>query len=372
MSKVFVNAVNLYYDRKINKYKGTWKQSYYEYIREFSTGEDWKKTVKPRIKKALKTDKYNVADTNIKKKWYYIKFRLQMILFGVRDDEFFTMGFCQKPFFNPREAMTKGRIYWLDTYLNDKYQIKWIGNKAVFAELIGEELFGRKWSLGLNSEEQFCEIFTGCKRVIVKPLTRFGGKGINVYNLEDDIKQSYANIRAQYSDECIIEEYFEQKGFMHDLNPSSLNTIRVISIREPGTDNVHILDAYARVGVGGALIDNYSSGGVTYDLDMETGTIGTGRSKAGGYAKVLIRHPGTGKSYTGMKIPHWNEIFEECKKCHCLIPAGLDFIGWDVCLSDDKIIFIEANTLAGFGRTYGNKRDCKWSKLEKILWNCDK
>lgn len=370
MAKLFKDAVNTYYDKKINKYQGTWKQSYYEYLRDFSTKDNWKKVVKPRIKKSLATDKYNVANSPLKKKWYYIKFRLQMILFGVRDDEFFTMGFCQKPFFNPREAMTKGRVFWLDTYLNDIYQNDWIGDKAVFAELIGDELFGRKWSRDPISESEFEDKFGECKRVIVKPLTRFGGRGINVFNVED-AKQCYAEICAQYKEGYIIEEYFEQKGFMHELNPSSLNTIRVISIREPGTTNVHILDAYARVGVGGALIDNYSSGGVTYDLDMATGTIGTGRSKAGGYAKVLTTHPGTGESHTGKKIPHWEEVLEACRKCHCIIPERLDFIGWDVCLSDDKITFVEANSLAGFGRTYGNKRDRKWAKLEKILNNCN-
>lgn len=372
MANLFGKTVKWYYDRKLNKYKGSWKQSYYEYLRDFSTGDNWKDVVKPRIKKTLAENKYNVAESSFMKKYYYLKFRLQMILFGVRDDEYFTMGFCQKPFFNPRDAMTKGRIFWMDTYLNEKSQIRWIGNKAVFAELIGEELFGRKWSLELESEEEFREIFGGCKRVIVKPLTRFGGRGINIYNLEDGISQCYEKICKKYKKDYIVEEYFEQKGFMHDLNPSSLNTIRVISIRKPGTDNVYVLDAYARVGAAGALIDNYSSGGVTYDIDMDTGTIGTGRSKAGGYATVLKHHPGTDVSYTGMQVPYWSEVLDACVRCHNMIPPGLDFIGWDVCMSDDRITFIEANTLAGFGRTYGNKRDCKWAKFEKILGNYNK
>lgn len=345
----------------------SWKAEYYKYLKEFSTGKNWRKTVKPRFRKNLNAYIKNENKGKLYKKWLYIKLRLQMILFGLRDDEFFSMRYYNKPLFFSRSAMTKGRIYWLDRYLNDYSQIRWIGNKAVFAELIGEELFGRKWLLGPVSFEKFDEVFSTCDKVMVKPLVQFGGKGIKLYNITENKESVCREISDNYSEGCIIEEYFKQQGFLHELNESSLNTIRVITIRKPGTQDIFVLDSFLRVGMPGAVIDNYSSGGATYDLDINTGTIGTVGAKSIRSDGKVNNHPGTDRCFTGLVIPYWSEILKKCEEIHKLIPEGLNFIGWDVCLSDDKITFIEANALAGFGRQYGGKRDCKWKKIKAVL-----
>lgn len=367
MSKRLRKLINKYYNHKISKYSGTWRAEYYKYLKEYAMGKNYKKVVKPRFKKKLAE---HVKEAG-KGKWYrrYLEFklRLQMILFGLRDDEFFSMGYYKKPLFFSRKAMTKARIYWMDRYLNDYTYIRYIGNKATFAELIGQELFGRKWLLGPASFEAFSETFSSCDKVMVKPLVLFGGKGIKLYNITEDKEATYKEICETYEEGYIIEEYFYQKGFLHELNESSLNTIRVITIRRPGTQEVFVLDSFLRVGMPGEVIDNYSSGGATYDLDIKTGTIGTVGAKSIKNSGMPNNHPGTDRCFTGLVIPYWDEILETCKDTHKLIPEGLNFIGWDVCLSDDKITFVEANALAGFGRQYKGKRDRKWTIIEGVL-----
>ena len=367
MDSFFDYCMHRYYMRKKAKYKGSWREEYFEYLENFAFGYYWDHLRKGRLKSNLEEDKYGVAKGKLKKKWLFAKARFQMAFYGVRDDEFFTMGYFCKNIFAPRKAITKARMYWMNEYLNSEENIQVIRNKAKFAELIGEELFGRKYLKSPFNADKFEETFKDCKRVIVKPLKKFGGHDIKVYRIGSNPRKIHKRIKRTYQRKYIVEEYFRQTGFMHKLNPSSLNTIRVITIREPGTQTVHVMDAYLRVGVPGAVIDNYSSGGVTYDVDIKTGTIGTGRNKDGGFGKVLTVHPGTNKSYTGRVVPHWKSVLRTCKKTHKLVPPHLDYIGWDVCLSGKKIIFVEANTSAGFGRTYNGMRDNKWAKMEEIL-----
>ncbi|MDO4860156.1 MAG: sugar-transfer associated ATP-grasp domain-containing protein [Bacillota bacterium] len=367
MGTIIDSWIKRYYARKKQQYKGSWQESYYSYLENYSIGEEWYSKRKAFCKRFLENNKYGVIRNRFMQHFYYHKFRFQMVFYGVRVKEFFTFGYYSKPLKAASQAMTKTRIFWLDQYLNDPAQMKWVGDKAVFAEFIGDELFGRKWIKGPVSFEDFLSTFENCSRIIVKPLSKYGGRGIQSYTLDKGLETVYGEIIKKYDDEFIAEEYVNQKGFMHDLNPSSLNTIRVITVRIPNTGNVHIMDSYARVGVPGTFVDNYSSGGVTYDLDLKTGTIGSGRNKTGGFNTVLKNHPGTNKSYSGLVIPHWNKILDTCKHAHTLIPAGLDFIGWDVCLSEDKVTFVEANTLPGFGRIYKEMSDTRWATIEGLL-----
>lgn len=43
-----------------------------------------------------------------------------------------------------------------------------------------------------------------------------------------------------------------------------------------------------------------------------------------------------------MKIPFWEEVSEIVTKAHCLIP-NLRYIGWDIAITDDGPVIIEAN-----------------------------
>ena len=53
MRRFFRKLLNKYYDRLISNHKETWRGEYYKYLKNFATGDNWKKTVKPRFKKKL-------------------------------------------------------------------------------------------------------------------------------------------------------------------------------------------------------------------------------------------------------------------------------------------------------------------------------
>ena len=77
---------------------------------------------------------------------------------------------------------------------------------------------------------------------------------------------------------------------------------------------------------------------------MKTGGLSEGRSLHD--FKQYDFHPDSGKPIKGVKIPYWEgikkQILEVCKK----VPY-MDFIAWDLLITDKEVCVIEANTSSG-------------------------
>ena len=77
---------------------------------------------------------------------------------------------------------------------------------------------------------------------------------------------------------------------------------------------------------------------------MKTGVLSEGRSLHD--LKQYDFHPDSGKQIKGIKIPYWEgikkQILEVCKK----VPY-MDFIAWDLLITDKEVCVIEANTSSG-------------------------
>ena len=155
-------------------------------------------------------------------------------------------------------------------------------------------------------------------------------------------KEIYEEVLSQ-NEPYIIEEYHNQSGWLHKVNPSSLNTIRVCTLSING--KVDVIFSYLRVGVKGSFVDNIHSGGIRFPIDYCTGKVFKGMN----YRTFDVeRHPDSGVQLYGEIIPKWDEIIGLCKEAHDLAPEDLHMIGWDVCLDEDDISLIEANGGPGF------------------------
>lgn len=65
----------------------------------------------------------------------------------------------------------------------------------------------------------------------------------------------------------MAEELVVQHPAMAELYPTSVNTVRILTIYGK------IVDATLRMGNGGSFLDNASSGGIFAPVDIETGRI---------------------------------------------------------------------------------------------------
>lgn len=234
----------------------------------------------------------------------------------------------------------------------DWYKRRWCGSSAD-VPVTAEKL---KWIA--NEKES----------VIVKPLASSGGEGILAYDVSTDEKLQAAVEKINLSGEdSIIEERIIQTGLLHDLNPDSVNTCRVITCRHADGE-IELVCTYLRLGGAGSVMDNFSSGGVQYVVEKETGILGMGSD---GYGRKYTVHPASGKTVTGIKIPNWQDAVEFCFSAHRHAPEGLVIIGWDLCISDDGMSLVEVNSRACYCQLFKESED-HWGAIKNLLDEADR
>ncbi len=271
-------------------------------------------------------------------RWDY-SFRLSHALFGSEVDDWFEHRFFEKSLKYKMERMTFWRNKFFNDYVNkrDDGYTSILDNKAEFATH-WNSYYGRKWCSYSPNNHDFSKSslksFEG-KRIIVKPIDSYGGNGVRVFE-PHQFSEAYAYIVKQtYS--LIIEEYYFQSGRLHDLNQSSLNTVRVTTLAI--NNRIDIIYAELRIGRKGSVVDNSFAGGSFYYIDIPSGHL----TITGDYQGRTIDKFPDGTPIDRFVIPKWDEVKQYCISAHKHAPSGINLIGWDVCISDDNMLMIEGN-----------------------------
>lgn len=175
------------------------------------------------------------------------------------------------------------------------------------------------------------------------------GKDINVLTVTDsDVRiNGEVSIMAELasltkSGVFLIQEKVEQCNEIASLHKESLNTIRLITIRNNKTDQVGLFPSFLRIGTGEMVVDNVSRGGIAVGIDSKTGKLkdtGFYIPEFGGSVKM---HPDSKIKFSEIRIPYWDKAVEEAKFMHSLLP-GIKSIGWDVAIGEKGPVFIEGN-----------------------------
>lgn len=191
-----------------------------------------------------------------------------------------------------------------------------------------------------SDKEKFMDFVAKIGKIIVKPTSLYGGKGIFVLNGVKEAEQIFDNNIKDYLQETqyIVEEYIQQDDSMSALNSTSINTLRIATF----IDGKEIVKLYAalRIGRAGACVDNASSGGMSALVDIETGKVITGaRDEDCGYYE---KHPDTGTQILDFNIPRWQEAVSLAEKLAMVIPQQR-YVGWDLACSKKGWIMVEGN-----------------------------
>ncbi len=222
--------------------------------------------------------------------------------------------------------------------------------------------------VGINTPSNIGMINDGIFHVITKPRTMplnsiiqleidaflkrnvsyGGGMQNNVMPLRIENRMIYINdnligiddfIKFIGSDIWVIQERItNQNNALGKFHPSSINTIRIVTVKVGST--VEVLFSKLRIGVNGRYSDNTSSGGIS--VDIIDGKLEKWGFYNRGVGTKTDRHPNTEIIFENYKIPLWDEIIDNVKKAHSLF-YGLHSIGWDVCVTNDGIELIEGN-----------------------------
>ena len=199
------------------------------------------------------------------------------------------------------------------------------------------------------SYEDALSLCRDLKDIIVKPSLSSKGKGVQLMNFTDGINEkgeSIEQVFKQYKEDFLFQKRVHQHKDMAALNPTSLNTIRVLSYRS-GLE-VIIIYSVVRIGRKGSVVDNQSAGGISTPISKE-GKLG--KVAFGGYSTDNILETDTGIVLEDYQIPSYDKAIEMVKRMHMNLPY-FNIIGWDLAIEEDgSPILIEINTNPGLSQS---------------------
>lgn len=120
----------------------------------------------------------------------------------------------------------------------------------------------------------------------------------------------------------------------------SINTIRLVTIKDPTTKEPKPFAAVLRLGVNGNVVDNWAMGGLIVEINDDATLAEHAFYKPGKGTKTTI-HPDTKIQFKGFKIPFYKECVDTCLLFHKKL--GIHSIGWDVAITENGPVIIEGN-----------------------------
>jgi len=181
------------------------------------------------------------------------------------------------------------------------------------------------------------------------------GRGFHVYATENG--DSAETIRADRPE--LLEAYINQHPTYREIYPESINTLRIHTVRNSHTIRLFFMPKL-RVGADGSKLD-LPTKGFSYRvlLDEKGRIVQAFLHKPGrkGYDKLTEKHHNTGYAFTpGKTLPYIPEAIALCMKAALRLPE-IRYIGWDVAITPQGPIVVEANDVSGIWSTYQSAKE---------------
>ncbi|HLQ82678.1 MAG TPA: sugar-transfer associated ATP-grasp domain-containing protein [Pseudogracilibacillus sp.] len=247
--------------------------------------------------------------------------------------------------------------------INNKYAII-INDKNVFEKLLendnitatnyghisnGEIYINRKHS----DFEKLVEIIKEKGQLIIKKTIGGGGKGIYKIAFSDDtfyiddedhslekLKAFIYNLKNH-----IIQEYISQADYSYNIYQGTINSIRILTMRDPETNEAFIATAVHKFGSEKTKpADNVWKGGMTALVNLETGVLQRSAYHHKDNKKIEWKdtHPDTCVKIEGTVIPNWEQVKDKVINLMNEL-SYLNYVGWDVVVTNDGVKVIEGN-----------------------------
>lgn len=189
------------------------------------------------------------------------------------------------------------------------------------------------------SQADFIQLVRSSTPCVIKP-TRASetGSGSNIRLLESTLdKDALESLLRHYPSDFIVQDKIAQAPFLSALNPTSINTIRIVSLLYEGSFS--IVSATLLVGEDGLT----SNGGhFRIGIDMDSGLLRDFIIRGKGEPIAALPNA-KDLSYKSTPIPSFKELLAMTRDMHSLLPH-FGLIGWDFTLdSTNKPLFIEIN-----------------------------
>lgn len=189
------------------------------------------------------------------------------------------------------------------------------------------------------------------KDVVIKPsMIGKWGTGVQMFSSNKGMikeNESVNDLFNLYERNFIIQRKVVQHKEMARLNPTSLNTLRILSYRHG--DEVSIIYTVVRIGRKDKIVDNETAGGINADVDLVSGCIKD--CAYGTPAEKRINMTDVGTVLKGFEIPSFKEAISIAKNLHLRLPY-FHLVGWDFGIdSEGRPVMIEWNRCPDLSQT---------------------
>jgi hypothetical protein len=277
---------------------------------------------------------------------------------------------------NDRKEYLSEFDWYKSRYINEPFDFM-MNNKIVCSLVLSQyvrvaKTYAVKNKGSLFSEDgaydNYCDLIELLKKegkLVMKPFDR--GKGIGVYLLQyedgrfyigiDECKQEDVEALMKKRNQWMLVEFIQQHSFLSEIFDKTANTIRLITLRDPKTQKLKIFFAVQRIGTSKTIpVDNGSEGALISKIDLETGTLSEAKTLHN--HNVYEVHPDTGAQIKGVRVPNWEQIKKDILSLANKV-AFMNFVAWDILVTEEGMCIIEANTSSGVNiiQLWGGQRN---------------
>lgn len=256
-----------------------------------------------------------------------------------------------EPFYNKRESLNFSNKVNCTCILRDKILFNIFANGIGIATpenefyTVNGQLFAFKTKKPLsiddfreNDHSLFCKLVDGeCGKGVFQLRITNGQIFINeAPSTKQELEKRFGQGRY------IAQTVIKQHHLMSQLHPSSINSMRLITVRGLKDGKIEVFPSILRIGTGNSIVDNTSQGGLAVGIDLKTG-----RLKQYGFYKPQFglkvdSHPDSHIRFDQFFIPQFEEAIKQAVYFHSMLP-NLHSVGWDIAIGENGPVFIEGN-----------------------------
>ncbi|WP_339865209.1 sugar-transfer associated ATP-grasp domain-containing protein [Paremcibacter congregatus] len=183
-----------------------------------------------------------------------------------------------------------------------------------------------------------------------------GGKGFKAFHIRKEngaimayslshgekylLSDLYQMLLSENPAGWVVEEYITQHSALSEMNPSSVNTIRMYVFQDI-EGAVHVLGGFLRIGRQGSIVDNTSVGGLISAIDLKTGRL-EAACIVTPELQSMARHPDHESQIEGIFLPFWEDAKELGVKTITILP-NTRFAGLDIAITPNGPAMVEVN-----------------------------
>lgn len=171
--------------------------------------------------------------------------------------DYFEFQFYNKNLEERNTYLTTGKAYEFHNLMNKKEKRYIFKKKNLFMKKF-DKFINRDYLFIKDNFEEFNSWVTGKNKFIAKPNEGAVGKGIEILDTNDfkSIQDLFEFLKNNNLN--LIEELIKQKDELNEINPSSVNTLRIVTVRN--NNNIDIVGALLRMSKDN-FVDNLARGG---------------------------------------------------------------------------------------------------------------